>query len=150
MRSRILLREAFFQGSSTVCRALCSEHTHMRELLIAKDYRPCGAGSRFPRAPITSDDQTMQSVTRWEGRGRMSFPETNRGGYIYISLLIIGRIRTAIFKKCQYVVQPRGCRLKSLERKPGTDNIPAANQPPGHWLKNKETPLMFPVVLMKN
>lgn len=50
MRYRIVLRETFFQGSSTVCRALCSEHTHMRGLLIAKDDRPCGIGSRFPRA----------------------------------------------------------------------------------------------------
>jgi len=28
-----VLRETFFRGSSTVCRSLCSEHTHMRAAL---------------------------------------------------------------------------------------------------------------------
>lgn len=50
----------------------------MRGPLIAKDDPPCGIGSRFPRAPTTSDNETMQSVTRrrareGERRGRTNF-----------------------------------------------------------------------------
>lgn len=50
----------------------------MRGPLIAKDDPPCGIGSRFPRAPMTSDDETMQSVTqskRGRRRDRMSFSQ---------------------------------------------------------------------------
>lgn len=46
-----------------------------------------------------------------------------------------------------------GCWLKGFERKSGTDNVPAAavrKLASRHWLKNKGTSLMFPVVLMKN
>lgn len=97
----------------------------MRGPLIAKDEPPCGIESRFPRAPTTSDDRTMQSVTRWqarEGKRRDEpLPGANR-----LSLDMDG-IRTTIFKKCQYVIQPGVSAYKEyFERKSGADNIPAA------------------------
>lgn len=42
----------------------------MRRSLIAKDDAPCGIGSRFPRASSTSDNETMQSVTRRQAKKR--------------------------------------------------------------------------------
>lgn len=90
----------------------------MRGPLIAKDDPPCGIGSRFPRAPTTSDNETMQSVTPRQAREgkRQNF---SRGQIDCLS------IWTAIFKKCQYVVQPGVSAEEYFERKSGTDNIPA-------------------------
>lgn len=72
--------------------------------LIAKDDSPCGAERRFPRAPTISDDETMSNPLHVgvEGRDR----ERACRGQIEKTAARYGRIRTAIFKKCQYVVQP--------------------------------------------
>lgn len=39
----------------------------MRGLLIAKDDPPCGTGSRFPRAPTTSDNDAIRYAEASEG-----------------------------------------------------------------------------------
>lgn len=85
----------------------------MRGPLIAKDDPPCGAGSRFPRAPTTSDNETMQSVTRRQatkGKGKRQnqpHPGANRlsldmdaSGWQYLR-----NVNTSF---------SRGCRLKSI------------------------------------
>lgn len=84
--------------------SLLRTHTCVRGPLIAKDNPPCGVGRRFPRAPTISNDETMQTVTFETGWRE----ETERAcrGQIEKSAARYGRIGTAIFKKCQYVVQP--------------------------------------------
>lgn len=63
----------------------------------------------------------LRGGKRGRGRGGTNF---SRGQIDCLSRY--GRIGTAIFKKCQYVVQPGVSAEEYFERKSGTDNIPAA------------------------
>lgn len=132
--------------------ALYSEHTHMRGPLIAKDDPPCGIESRFPRAPTTSDDRTMQSVTRWqarEGKRRNEpLPGANR---LSLDMDASGRqylrnVNTSFSRGCRRIKSiSNGSRERIIYRRLCGRKLALR-----HWLKNKGTPLMFPVVLMKN
>lgn len=122
-------------------RTLCSEHTHVRGLLIAKDNPPCGAGRRFPRALTISNDDTTRCGEEWR-------EETDRAcrGQIKKSTALDMDASGRQYLRNVNMSFNRECRLKGFERKSRTDNTPAAAQPPGISLKNKGTSLMFPVV----
>lgn len=123
----------------------------MRGPLIAKDDPPCGIGSRFPRAPTTSDDETMQSVTRRQaGEGKRQnelLPGANR---LFLDMDASGRqylrnVNTSFSRGCRLKSISNGSRERIIYRRLRGRKLASR-----HWLKNKETPLMFPVVLMKN
>lgn len=97
----------------------------MRGPLIAKDDPPCGIESRFPRAPTTSDDRTMQSVTRWQARGGKRrdepLPGANR-----LSLDMDASGRQYLRNVNTSFSQGVSAYKEYFERKSGADNIPAA------------------------
>lgn len=124
----------------------------MRGPLIAKDDPPCGIGSRFPRVPTTSDNETMQSVTRRqarEGEERQNelLPGVNR---LSLDMDASGRqylrnVNTSFNRECRLKSISNGSRERIIYRRLRGRKLASR-----HWLKNKGTPLMFPVVLMKN
>lgn len=77
----------------------------------------------------TCTNEAVQSVRgggEVEGaRERTSFSETNREGCLSLDTDASGR---QYLRNVNTPPFGRGCRLKSFERKSGTDNIPAAAQ----------------------